>query len=238
MGFTARSLRLWLFSTSLVFVGWLIGIFTVTNTTKDSSTITDSSSAERLSSVSPATVTPVDSTSYIAADAKGNITLHVENQPLTWVLEQIQLQSGKSLTQSSHTPSTYTRSTYPQSTYTQSTAGTELSSCSAQQSSEEIMTKIHEGDESERYNSLAFAQQRKIKLPEETLKALYENDQSLHVRLLAYAYAIETFSGDSIALRSTLEDARLSSDDAIANDAEHRLAILARLEIQREKTFP
>lgn len=233
MGFTARSLRLWLFSTSLVFVGWLIGIFTVTNTTKDSSTITDSSSAERLSSVSSATATPVDNTSYIAADAKGNITLHVENQPLTWVLEQIQLQSGKSLTQSSHT-----RSTSTQSTYTQSTAGTELSSCSAQQSSEEIMTKIHEGDESERYNSLAFAQQRKIKLPEETLKALYENDQSLHVRLLAYAYAIETFSGDSIALRSTLEDARLSSDDAIANDAEHRLAILARLEIQREKTFP
>lgn len=212
MKFSAQTLRPWILSASFGFIGWLAGAVFTTN----------SSSPERLCGTHPPPISPSSDEPFVAADAKGNITLHVEHQPISWVLEQIWLQSGKTFIQTNHSPQSITR--------------TESASLSPQpplqptQSGDELLTKIQDGDESERYDHLALAHQQKIELPKEVLKTLYETDQSPHVRLLAYTYAMETFRGDSVALRDTLENARSLPDSAIAQDADHRLAVLMRLE--------
>jgi hypothetical protein len=222
MAIPARTLRPWVLSISFGFCGWLIG----------SSITTNSSAPERFcSNPSPSNSSPNFTTTsprddlFIAADTKGNITLHVENQPVSWVLEQIQRQSGQKLIQANDLP--------------RSAASIEPASCSPQRGDEEgLLAQFQKGDESERYNNLMQAHGEKIRLPEKILKTLYETDQSPQVRMLAYAYAIEGFSGDPITQRSILENARSLPDSVIAQDAEQRLAAFTRLEFEREKIRP
>lgn len=201
MEFRPRMLRPWLLCATFGFCGWLIGVSTAGNSSKQAL-------AAEVKSIRSHANEP-----FIVVDANDNITAHVENQPSAWVVEQQWESRSANKISGAARPVKIAE------------ASTDMP-----QSNEEVLDKIQYGNESERYENLAQARAVKAPLPEAMLKTIYETDQSQEIRALAFTYAMDEFKGDSVALRGILEKARYSADSGIAEDAEQRLAILARLE--------
>lgn len=164
-----------------------------------------------------------DGKPQIIVSSDGNVTLHVEQQPLEWVLEQIARQSGwrdvKARAGASGAPVMPTAAAAE-------TACPEAPVLTSAQSAQ-LLQSIQRGSEPDRYQSLIRAHSDGGGVPDELLKQVYETDASERVRLLAFEAYLEPRSGDTSALRGALQSALYVPNAAIQHEARKRLEELA-----------
>jgi len=152
----------------------------------------------------------------IAVTKDGRVTLHVDNESLTWVLTEIDRQAGpkgavKEVAATNADPGT-SAAVPPRAT-----------DCDARP--QDVLARVLRGTETERYDTLVQSLNGGA-VSAETLKTLYQTDASPRVRLLAFEDAMESTSGDPAARRAELEAARLLPDPVVAQAAAHSLEAL------------
>jgi len=149
----------------------------------------------------------------IAVARDGKVTLHVDGEPLQWVLAEIDRQAGARVTAAIDTPAQAARGTaLREAPHAAAPAGR----------TEDVAARVMRGTEPERYETLAQSQNGGA-VSEDMLKTLYTTDASPRVRLLAFEYAQEGTEGDPAARRAELEAARLLPDAVVAREASRRL---------------
>lgn len=173
----------------------------------------DASSADR-----PAPHTLFAAAPTIAVAPDGKVTLHVEGEPLQWVLAEIDRQAGQAVA------STTDHAVSPRRIGTATQAER---ACNVAQSpqAQDVVARVMRGTETERYDTLVQARSGGA-VSEEMLRTLYQSDASPRVRLLAFEYAQEATEGDPGARRTELEAARLLPDAVVAQEAARRLEAL------------
>ena len=157
----------------------------------------------------------------IAVASDGNVTLHVDQQPLEWVLEQIALQGGNvkaTVTVADIRPRSSTEPSCPGPTG------------AARVDSAKLLQEIQRGSEEQRVRGLLDARPAGVMVPAETLKTLFETDASDKVRLHAFEAYLEQLPGDNATLRRTLEAAVLVPSAVIQREAHARLDELSDME--------
>lgn len=171
----------------------------------------DASSADR-----PAPHTLFASAPTIAVTPDGKVTLHVEGEPLKWVLAEIDRQAGHAVASDADPAESPRR-----------IGAATPTACSVAQSPEaqDVAARVMRGTETERYDTLVQARSGGA-VSEEMLRTLYQSDASPRVRLLAFEYAQEATEGDPGARRTELEAARLLPDAVVAQEAGRRLEAL------------
>ncbi len=92
------------------------------------------------------------------------------------------------------------------------------------------LNAIREGDEPTRFDGLLKTRSAGVRLPDELLQTLFENDASDRVRLLAFENYLEPRSGSVDEMRRALQAGLDIPSAAIQADARRRLAQLAELE--------
>jgi hypothetical protein len=174
----------------------------------------DASSAER-----PAPHTLFASAPTIAVTPDGKVTLHVEGEPLKWVLAEIDRQAGRAVATTADHADRADDAASPRRIGAATAAA-----CSVAQSPEaqDVVARVMRGTETERYDTLVQARSGGA-VSEEMLRTLYQSDASPRVRLLAFEYAQEATEGDAGARRTELEAARLLPDAVVAQEAARRL---------------
>lgn len=169
----------------------------------------------------------------IAVAGDGNVTLHVEQQPLDWVLEQIAAQLGVArLALPAPSPSTVATAAAAAVRAAQATC-IEGVAPSTDAQRESLRQAIERGNETERLDGLVQAREAGLTLSDETLKTLYETDASDRVRQLAFESYLERHSGHADTVRNALQAALHVPDAAIQNEARRLLELqqeLARLD--------
>lgn len=153
-----------------------------------------------------------DTSPVIAVLHDGNVTLHVEHRPLDWVLEQITLQGG--VLDARHSA----RANPPASA-----AAAQPTCAEAPADTTRILQSIAQGSDTERLDGLMQARHVSAFVPDDILKALYENDPSDRVRLAAFDIYLERHSGKAATVRETLEAALQVPSAAIQQVARQRL---------------
>jgi hypothetical protein len=153
-----------------------------------------------------------DTAPVIAVLHDGNVTLHVEQRPLDWVLQQITLQRGLLDAKHSAHANAPAGAVAAQSTCTDAPAD-----------AARILQTIAQGGDVERFDGLMQARHVSAFVPDDILKTLYENDPSDRVRLAAFEIYLERHSGESATVRKALEAALQVSSAAIQQDARQRL---------------
>jgi len=173
----------------------------------------DASSAER-----PAPHTLFASAPTIAVAPDGKVTLHVDGEPLEWVLAEIDRQAGHAVAFVAD---------HAESPRRISAATPTDRPCSVAQSpqAQDVVARVMRGTETERYDTLVQARSGGA-VSEEMLRTLYQTDASPRVRLLAFEYAQEATEGDPGGRRTELEAARLLPDAVVAQEAARRLEAL------------
>lgn len=160
-----------------------------------------------------------DATPRIIIASDGNATIHVDQQPLAWVLEQIARQSGWSDVHARATPSA--ASAVPASG---AEAPAELVFVAeAPRDEAQVLHAIARGSETDRFDGLMAARSSGVPLTEELLKNVFESDASERVRLAAFETYLEGRTGDNAALRSALSAALYVPNPAIQREARLRL---------------
>jgi hypothetical protein len=139
----------------------------------------------------------------VASD--GTVTLHVEREPLDWVLGQIALQSGR------------------QDLREPAQADPAFSPLAESAQTEKLIERIQHGSADERSEGLMQARSQGVPVPDEILKSLYEGDESASVSMLAFEAYLERRDGDIGATRDALRAAISLSNDAIRREAQRRL---------------
>lgn len=157
----------------------------------------------------------------IAVGSDGNVTLHVDQQPLEWVLEQIALQGGDMTTTAKAVALRP-----PSSAGLACQASTDAGHTEPAQ----LLQAIERGSEAQRVQGLLDAQSAGVFVPDSTLKVLFETDASERVRLHAFEAYLERRTGDNAALRRTLEAATLIPSALIQREAQVRLHELTAME--------
>ena len=173
----------------------------------------DASSADR-----PAPHTLFAAAPTVAVAPDGKVTLHVEGEPLEWVLAEIDRQAGHAAASATD------RAALPRRVGTATQAER---ACNVAQSpqAQDVVARVMRGTETERYDTLVQARSGGA-VSEEMLRTLYQSDASPRVRLLAFEYAQEATEGDPGARRTELEAARLLPDAVVAQEAARRLEAL------------
>lgn len=157
----------------------------------------------------------------IAVARDGNVTLHVDQQPLEWVLEQIAAQGG-------NVKATATAAAL-RSTPSAQTSCPE-SARVARIEPAKLLQQIERGSEEQRVQGLLEARSAGVYVPDGTLKTLFETDASERVRLHAFEAYLERQTGNNAALRRTLEAAVLIPSAVIQREAKTRLNELTDME--------
>ena len=133
----------------------------------------------------------------VLVSSDGNATLHVEQQPLAWVIEQIVAQGGwvegpAAAVHPSAAPAT---------------AAAEPTPARAPKA---LIDALERGSDDERRDALLQARDQQLTLPDGLLQTRWETDASEAVRWLALEAQAERLAGDPQALRSLLQAARLA----------------------------
>jgi hypothetical protein len=167
---------------------------------------------------------PVFNTPLIAVAGDGKVTLHVDQQPLEWVLEQIAQQSGWADVKA--------RAAGPVAAREPSPAGAAPACAEPPRAVplELALRALQGGSEAERAQGLLQIRNDGATVPDEMLKQLFETDASDSVRLLAFDSYLEPRSGDSLALRTALQAALYVPSGAIQREAKRRLEELVESE--------
>ncbi|MFL6681842.1 MAG: hypothetical protein ACJ8IK_26130 [Burkholderiaceae bacterium] len=168
------------------------------------------------SSGAPAPHTLFAAPPTIALAPDGRVTLHVDGEPLQWVLAEIDRQAGHAVSAAADHADSSRRIG----------AATETA-CSVARAPEaqDVVARVMRGTETERYDTLVQARSGGA-ISEEMLRTLYQSDASPRVRLLAFEYAQEATEGDPGARRAELEAARVLPDAVVAQEAGRRLEAL------------
>lgn len=164
----------------------------------------------------------VGSSPQIVIASDGNATIHVEQQPLAWVLEQIARQSGWSDVHARATPAAASGVV---ATGSDATADV-VFVAEAPRDEAQVLQAISRGSETDRFDGLMAARSSGIALTDELLKTVFESDASERVRLAAFETYLEGHGGDPAAVRSALTAALYVPNPAIQRDARQRLDAL------------
>lgn len=179
----------------------------------------------------PAGATPVAARSATAAQSvadtspqfviasDGNATIHVDQQPLAWVLEQIARHSGWSDVHARATPSA--ASGVPAVSTESPAEGVAVAE--APRDEAQVLQAISRGSETDRFDGLMAARSSGVALSDELLKTVFESDASERVRLAAFETYLEGRSGDTVATRAALSAALYVPNPAIQREARERL---------------
>lgn len=198
------------------------------------------SAAERVVLAAPVRPAPkpvarTESGPLIAVATDGRVTLRVDQQPLQWVLEEIERQAGdrpggRSL------PTPAVPAAKPPTTVATAPARAAAPVAApppapAPAPGADTLGTILRGSEPQRYDALVLAVGAGGGVPESVLQTLYETDGSPRVRLTAFEAALEAHAGDLAALRGALEAAQRLPDPVVAQDAGRRLEELDRAQL-------
>jgi len=177
-------------------------------------------------SLSSVTMTQTVNEPVISLAPDGRVTLHVDSQPLEWVLDELHAQGGPG--------------SVLQAARVALKAGPERAEPDADPSClapavppPDLPARLQHGSEPERYDSLLRAHSEGG-VSEQMVRTLYETDGSPRVRLLAFEVALQAHGGDPAALRRALEAARFLPDAVVAGDAARRLAALGDVDTPRD----
>ena len=168
-----------------------------------------------------AAMTPHAGTPLISVASDGTATLRVEQQPLEWVLEEIGKQSGwrdvhdragagQRLAAAAAAPDL-------------PAAGCTAAAGGLRPAPTTLLQTLAQGTDDERYDSLHRARADGLRLPDDTLKRLYENDASDRVRSLAFQRLLEGRASGIDEMRGALEAGLAVPNDAVRAEARRRL---------------
>ena len=167
-----------------------------------------------------------DNAPLIAVSRAGTVTLRVEQQPLEWVLEEIARQSGSS-DPTNHAiagKSLVNGATTTTTTTTIADPGVCASSHGgAHAPATALLQAIAQGSDSERYDSLLWAQAAGLSLPDEALKRLYENDTSDRVRSLAFQRLLASRASNIEEMQKALEAGLAVPNETVRDEARRRM---------------
>ena len=203
------------------------------------------SAAERVVLAAPARPAPkpvarTESGPLIAVATDGRVTLHVDQQPLQWVLEEIERQAGdRPGGRSLATPAV--PAAKPSTTVATAPARAAAPVAApppAPASGADTLGTILRGSEPQRYDALVLAIGAGGGVPESVLQTLYETDGSPRVRLTAFEAALEAHAGDVAALRGALEAAQRLPDPVVRQDASRRLEELEQSQLDTVPQSP
>lgn len=152
----------------------------------------------------------------IAVAHDGRATLHVDQQPLEWVLEQIALQSGWA---GVHARAPQAAASAPSEVLPPSCPEPLVRPADPAR----VLQAIDAGSELQRFEGLQQARQDGIDVPEPTLRFLLEQGPSERVRVLAFEAWLAQQAAEPAALRAALESARHAASPAVRQEAEARL---------------
>ena len=151
----------------------------------------------------------------------GRVTLHVDHESLSWVLAEIERQSGPRVASGA----VATKEVAAMDADHGTTAPAPPRSTACEPRPEDVLARVLRGTETERYDTLVQSLNGGA-VSAETLKTLYQTDASPRVRLLAFEDAQESTEGDPAARRAELEAARLLPDPVVAQAAARSLEAL------------
>lgn len=160
-----------------------------------------------------------DASPQIIIASDGNATIHVEQQPLAWVLEQIAKHSGWSDVHARATPAD--ASGVPSGSA--EPVAEVITVTEAPRDEAQVLQAIARGSEADRFDGLMAARSSGVALAGDLLKTVFESDASERVRLAAFETYLEGLSGDGSAMRAALSAALYVPNAAIQREARERL---------------
>lgn len=213
-------------------IGWWMG-----NASSDSADLGDRTAATRPVPVAARPLPRVFEVPQpqIVVARDGSVTLHVDQQPLTWVIEQIEAQAGpvgEGACRS--TPPAATQARVPRtaarlqptepSTSPQHAARLSASTNpGGEHAIDTLIDTLQYGAEPERYRALRQAVESGVKLPDDLLRDIYEAEGSERLSQLAFEAYLEPLQDSPEGLRGALQDAQLASNRVVREDASRRL---------------
>ena len=157
-----------------------------------------------------------ENTPLISVSSVGTVTLRVEQQPLEWVLDEIARQSGWSDVKE--------RAGMPTSPTNASAASADTTTgCAKAAGRPPQLQSIAQGNADQRYDSLLKARSEDIPRLEDTLKRLYQSDESDAVRVLAFGRFLEGRASNIDEMRQALESGLAVPNKAVQAEAQRRL---------------
>jgi hypothetical protein len=184
----------------------------------------------------------------VAVAGDGNVTLHVDQQPLQWVLEQIAAQAGwPELLAPARARTAGTGASKAAAVPAGALAPAAKPAAAASAPHDEagsactwpaprpvdaarVTHALASPHENERFDGLMLARSGGVPVPEHTLKLLIDADPSEHVRMAAFETHLEQFADRPDALRAALDAAQYAASPAIQREARTRLATLHEFE--------
>lgn len=205
--------------------GWWIGSPAPTQKDAQVAAPVTSSVAASGIAVRPAPAAPQQP--MVAVLDGGHVTLRVEREPLEWVLSEIERQGGRA-----ELPAGWS---LPAPARAAASAAPPPDACSTPAAmtaidADKLLQAVQHGTEADRSAGLLQAREASLRLPDATLKQLYETDASEPVRLLAFEAFVEARSADLQALRTVLQAALYVPHAAIQREAQRRLDELSEAE--------
>jgi len=156
----------------------------------------------------------------------GRATLRVEQQPLDWVLEQIALQTGRTLPRFGSAVAAASAAAAA-ATNAGDVEGSELAAACpppiAAADPARLQATLERGADAERLEALQLARSAGLALPEDLLSALVSTAPSEQLRLAAFEQWLEQRAGDPKAERAVLEAALLVPNATVQQEARQRL---------------
>ena len=176
---------------------------------------TVSSIGKQPPSANPPTVAQ-ENTPLISVSSVGTVTLRVEQQPLEWVLDEIARQSGWSDVKE--------RAGMPRSPTNVSAASADATTgCVKAAGRPTQLHPIALVNADQRYDSLLRTRSEDIPLLEDTLKRLYQTDESDAVRVLAFGRFLEGRVSNIDEMREALQSGLAVPNKAVQAEAQRRL---------------
>jgi hypothetical protein len=163
----------------------------------------------------------------VLLSSDGNVTLHVEQQPLAWVIEQIVAQGG--WVEQPVRPAALAASSAAAIATGNDTACV-LPPAPPRPDAGRVLQTVARGSDAERSEALLQAREASVVLPDDLLKASFETGSADTVRLLAFEAYLERRQGDARATRAALEAALYLPGAALQAEARERLAALDEAE--------
>ncbi|MEW6704651.1 MAG: hypothetical protein AB1430_07360 [Pseudomonadota bacterium] len=162
----------------------------------------------------PACAVPSAPEPLVAVARDGNVTLHVEQRPLDWVLEEIEAQTGHPLGPPPRVAPLPTGTACPDA------VANDLP---------QLERTLESGAEPARYEALLQARGAGLELPEQRLQSLFEHDTSPRVRQQAFESYLMLRAHDAQAVRRALERALYVPDAGLQRQAAQQLLQLDEL---------
>lgn len=177
----------------------------------------------------PAAATLHQDTTLIAISDDGRATLRVEQQPLDWVLEEIERQSGRRIERATRDVRAETSSPPAPAAAGEDTCP--VAAPPSRADTARLLQAIERGTETERFDGLMQAREDGAVLPPGLLRSVFETDASERVRLMAFETWLESQGDSADTLRSALQSAALQPGTAVPAEARRRLEELREGEV-------